>query len=147
MGKTIPYIGEFILSNDFPAPLRVAHVKVGAASTNDVQVGEAGVYPIFSVPANLVVHNLQAIVTTAFTAAATLGIGDTDSASGFLGTDDIAATVAVTTGVLKDASALGEAYATGKQYAAPQDINVTLGGSTVVGVMDVYLIYSMAKGD
>lgn len=146
--KTIPYIGEFILSEDYPAPVRASKVTVGFTTDNDVQVGATGTYALWTVPAGLIVHNVQSIVRTAFTAAVTLTIGDTDSAAGYMAALDIAATVAVATGVLKDGNALGEAYATGKQYAAGQDINIVVGGTAVLaGAMDVYLIYSMAKND
>jgi len=148
MSKTIPYVGEFLHSQDFPAPLRVAHLTAGPATTNDVVITTANTYPLFTVPAGLIVHNVQSIVTSVFTESVTLTIGDSDSAAGYLAAADIGSTDVVTTGILKNSSAAGEAYATGKQYTAAQTIDVVVAGATAaIGVIHVYLVYSMAYND
>lgn len=147
MSKPIPYLGEMVLSNDFPAPKRVAHITIGAATTNDVVLSTTGAYALFTVPANLMVHEMKTLVTTAFTASVDLTIGDTD-VDGWFKEAAIAATTAVATGIPTSSIGTTEAYSKGRIYSATDAINVTVSGATVAaGVGHVYMVYSMAPGD
>jgi len=148
MSKTIPYVGEFLNSGDFPALMRCAHLLVGPDTTNDVIVTTQATYDLLTLPAGAVVHNALTLVRTAFTASVTLTIGDSDSAAGFFASSDIVPQS--TGGVFVNSNALSAtaAYALGKQYAASQALQMVVGGATAAaGLMDVYVLYSMAYND
>jgi hypothetical protein len=146
MGKTIPYVGEFINSHDFPAPVRMARVTVGSASTNDVQVGDTGTYTLFTVPAGACVIEILSRVQTAFTASVTLAVGDSDAASGFLASSDV---VPQSTGITLASSKTALATMSGgKIYDAAQDILLTVGAATVAaGLAEIFMVYALAGND
>jgi len=146
MAKTLPYKGEFLNSFDYPAPLRCARLTMGASSDNDVVLGDAATYNLFTVPAGTLVHEIASRVVTAVTASVTITIGDSDSAAGFLASADLAPQ---STGVLLVSSrGAAEAYAGGKIYDAEQSIQAVTAAATVAaGVVEVYMIYSMAGAD
>lgn len=148
MSKTIPYDGEFIPSNDFPAPMRVAHVTIGYATTNDVVLTSTGDYALFTVPANCVVHDMLTCVTTAFTNGV-ITLGDSDDVDGYAtDTSWAPASTCTTVGVPKKTSGLAGAYANGKYYSASQAINAQVTTAAVtVGAAEVFLLFSMALGD
>ena len=147
MAKTIPYTGEMVLSYDFPAPVRCAHVTIGSATTNDVVLSTTGSYAIFNVPANLMVHEMKTLVTTAFTASVDLILGDTDT-DGWFKEAGIAATTAVSTGVPKSSIGTTEAYSKGRIYSTTDAINVGLSGAAcAAGLAHIYMFYSMAPED
>jgi|SRR3972149_5273846 len=145
MAKTFPVIGTFIMDHDDPAPLKVLKVSVGAAAGNDVVVGAAGVYPVITVPAGFIIHEVLSRVAVAWTASLTATLGDVASAAGFMASADIAPQTAVTTGIFVSSKAAAEAYANGKLYLTEQVINLTTAAATAAaGQMDLYFLYSVA---
>jgi len=141
MAKTIPYIGEFVHSVDYPAPMRVARITVGSATTNDIVLGDTGATALFNVPANLVVHKMDMAVNTAFTASVTLSVGSSTDATGLMTT----ANTACTTAGYKTGSG-DELY--GFKFSSTDVIYITQAGATVAaGQADIYLVYSMAGND
>lgn len=156
MAITIPLAGEIVPPIVGGGMLHVAKATVGSAGSTgkDVDIPvEAATTALFSVKAGTMVHEILAYVNTAYTASAAITIGDSDDADGWFAVANLAATVLSTASTTLFRSSRNEllstaltgdlnTYGTGRLYAADQDINVVSGASTLVGQMDVYLVYS-----
>ncbi len=141
MTVQIPYEGQG--PNSFPSVVRVARIKIGASSDNDVVLSSTGVYTLLNAKAGVVVHEIGEQINTAFTASVALDFGDSDDADGFFADTDNSpqstdAAIVSTTGVTR-------AYAGGKLYAADQAVQITVSGAAVAaGQADVYVTFSQA---
>jgi hypothetical protein len=137
----IPLDGQRYLG-DNPQVQKIARCRL-AFSGGDVDTGAVqATYALFNVPAGLVVVEMFAITSTAWTASVTITIGDGASAAGFFASADLGPTTGVTTGILKRSSGAAEAYAGGKRYEAADTIDAVVGGANPdAGVTDVYLVY------
>ncbi|MBT9138475.1 MAG: hypothetical protein DDT31_01040 [Syntrophomonadaceae bacterium] len=142
--KSIPYIGEFLPSYEYPAPVRAARILVGALSTvgNDVVVNAIATFNILTVPVNAVVISVHTRIITAFTAAVTLTIGDGVAPALYLASAAIAPQTAVATGSL-----VGSANVS-KHYLAGTNITITAAGAVpTAGQMEVFIVYALAGND
>ena len=145
MTKKIPEEGQSLVSA--PYVMRTAHVTAGASTDNDVVISSTGVYHLFTVAPNVLVKEVSTQVRTAFTASVTLAIGDSDGATSYLTSSNIApqSTAAVLTNSLKTSTGT---YKSGKVYDAEQTIDMTAGAAaTVAGAMDVYLWFTEAPAE
>jgi len=145
----IPQIGEEYI----PHGLYVARCRVGfGESTADSVCDSNGLnrwtntqetIPLFDINAtDILVHSVHRDVTTAFTAAVTITIGDGANAAGFVAAALLAATV-ISSGQLADT--VGAEYVGGKWYKTTDAIDAVVGGADpAVGQMDVYCVYSYA---
>ena len=144
--KTVPVIGEIVPPIVDGGMVQVAKVQIGSVGSTgyDVDLGaEAATTPIFNVKAGTMVLDVLAKVVTAFTASAGITIGDSDDADGYMTTAELACTVISSEfRSSKSSSTLTNIYQNGKLYAADQSIDLVTGASTIVGQMDVYLVYS-----
>jgi hypothetical protein len=135
--KHIPEEGE-VFAGYVPAQRKVAHITVGSATTNDVVVGETGVYTLVDVTEPIVVFGAWTQCATAFTTSVTLTIGDSTTADLYFA--DTTMNIASTGAVLIASTGLTVPYV----YAAGQDILGTVAGATVAaGLLNVYLDYAV----
>lgn len=135
--KHIPEEGE-VFKGYKPATRQLAHLTVGAATTNDVVVGETGVYTLVDVTEPIVVFGAWTQCETAFTASVTLTIGDSTTADLFFA--DTTMNIASTGAILIASTGVSVPYV----YAAGQDILGTVAGATVAaGLLHVYLDYAI----
>lgn len=135
--KHIPEEGE-LFKGYKPANRQVAHLTVGSATTNDVVVGETGVYTLVDVTEPIVVFGAWTQTETAFTTNVTLTIGDSTTADLFF--SDTTMNIASSGAVLIASTGLSVPYV----YAAAQDILGTIGGATVAaGLLHVYVDYAV----
>jgi len=150
MSKPIPVVGEFVPPIVDGGMLHVAKATVGSVGStgNDVDLGaEAATTPLFAVKAGTIVYDMLAKVVTAFTASVAMTIGDSDSVAGWfpdaaLGATTISSEFKSAKNVPSTAITDLNAYGAGKLYSADQTIDIVTGASTIVGQMDVYLVYS-----
>lgn len=134
----IPEVGDFVTSA--PAPVQIAHVTVGPATTNDVVVGDIAVYTLFNVDEPIVIKHMWTQIETAFTASVTLDIGDTGSAGRY--TSDTTIVPGTTGAVLVADTGLSVPYLD----STPLDIELTVGGATVAaGLLHVYVEYALLR--
>ena len=144
--KTVPVSGEFVPPIVNGGTVQVAKVTVGSLGSTGYDVdlaAEAATTPIFNVKAGTMVLDVLAKVVTAFTASAAITLGDSDDVDGYMTTAELACTVISSEfRSSKSSSALTNVYQNGKFYAADQSIDLVTGASTIVGQMDVYLVYS-----
>lgn len=147
--KTVPIKGEFVPPIVDGGIVQVAKVSVGSVGSTgyDVDLGaEAATTPIFNVKAGTMVLDVLAKVVTAFTASVAMTIGDSDDVDGYFLAASINSTVISSefrsAKSQYSSDALPAAYGMGKLYAADQSIDIVTGASTIVGQMDVYLVYS-----
>jgi hypothetical protein len=139
MAKAIPEVGE-IFKGYVPANRQVAHVTVGAATTNDVVVGETGVYTLLDVNEPIVIFGAWTQCETAFTTSVTLTIGDTGSADRLFA--DTTMNIASSGAILIASTGLTVPYV----QSAAQDIEGTIAGATVAaGLLHVYVDYAILK--
>jgi len=129
--------------------VRVAKVSVGSPGSTAFDVvlsGEIAATPIFSVGANVMVHDLLAKVVTAYTASAAFTVGDSDDVDGYMAAVDLICTVISSElRSSKSSTTLATVYGMGKIYSAAQTIDVTAGATFAVGQMDCYLLYSVVS--
>lgn len=156
MAITIPLAGEIVPPIVGGGMLHVAKATVGSAGSTgkDVDIPvEAATTALFNVKAGTMVHEILAYVATAYTASVAMTIGDSDDVDGWMTTVALDSTslysasttyihtsrnVLLSTALTADLNV----YGNGRVYAADQTINITTGASTLVGQMDVYLVYS-----
>jgi hypothetical protein len=139
----IPAVGESFLG-EVPQVVKVRKVTAGfTGSGADVIVTTQGTYALANVPAGAIVLDVKSNVDTAFTALATLTIGDGTDPDGFLASAKIAPQSAVSSGVLKSTlSGTQEAFAGGRKYAAADTIDLVLGGADLdAGLLSVWISY------
>lgn len=140
---SIPGEGESF-SGENPQVVKVKKVTAGfTGSGADVIVTTQGTYALVNVPAGAIVVDVKSNVDTAFTALATLDIGDGTDTNGFLATAKVAPQSAVSSGVLKSMlSGTQEAFAGGRKYAAADTIDLVLGGADLdAGLLSVWVSY------
>jgi len=143
--KTIPVVGEVFLGDE-PAPVKAIKVTVGFATTDDVTLlttTVSEVVDLLSVAAGVRILDMWVDVTTAFTAAVAITIGDSDSADGFFTSAMIGPTVS---GLMKAhlAGDTSASRAMGFVYAAAQVIQaaVTKAGSAASdGALSLVVMY------
>ena len=139
----IPAVGESFLG-EVPQIVKVRKVTAGfTGSGADVIVTAQGTYALANVPAGVIVLDVKSNVDTAFTALATLDIGDGTDTNGFLATAKVAPQSAVSSGILKSMlSGTQEAFAGGRKYAAADTIDLVLGGADLdAGLLSVWIYY------
>ena len=127
-----------------PGVIRVMKLKVGKASTNDVQLTTAvGTQALFNVPAGTLVHDMQIVTLSSFkSTGGTVKIGDTATTSGYFLTTQFQALGT------KAASINAGTFKNGKYYASAQNINIVTATKPVtLGEAEIYLIYSKAHAD
>ncbi len=135
----IPDIGDPGVDGN-AGKIRLAHVTVGSATTNDVVVGDTAVYTLFAMDEPCVVLGLWTQIETGFTASVTLDIGDTGSGTRLTSDTTI---VPGTTGAIFVA---GTGLAVPYVYSTAADIELDLNGATVAaGLMSVYLQYALLR--
>lgn len=136
MAKFIPEQGE-TFTGYVPANMKVAHLTVGSATTNDIVVGETGAYTAYTVSQPVAVFGVWTRIETAFTASVELDLGDTTSAESLA--NDTTIVPGTTGAVLVAATTLAVPIV----YDAAQDILVTVAGATVAaGLAHVYIQYA-----
>lgn len=139
----IPAVGESFLG-EVPQVVKVRKVTAGfTGSGADVILTVQGTYAIANVPAGLIVLDVKSNVDTAFTATATIDVGDGDDPNGFLATAKVAPQSAVSSGVLKSLlSGTQEAYAGGKKYDAADTVDIVVGTADLdAGLLSVWIYY------
>jgi hypothetical protein len=145
MAKTIPQpVGEFYIGEN-PAPQKVIRVRL-SATVGDVLAQSQATFHLLKITSKILVFEVCAYTPTAWTTSTTIGIGDTNSTSGWLTTAVIAPTSAQTNGIVKSTDvATAGAYAGGVIYDGSTTnvfIDAVVGGATpVVGITDVYIKY------
>lgn len=148
MSKNIPIVGEFVPPIVDGGLMAVAKATVGSAGSTgkDVTVPvELATTNLFSVAAGTMVYDILAKINVAYTAGVTMTIGDSDDADGWflavasttVSSEFLSSKNVPSTGIV----ALNP-YGAGKLYTAAQTIDIVTGASTLVGQMDVYLVYS-----
>jgi len=139
--------------DEFPMPLRVMRVDVGATS-GDVLITSSAVYPVMDIPAGCYIYDVGWRVTTAFNSDVDLNIGTTDDADGFAQVADVAATVADTSFYFSRATyATQESTDTLPAYGLTGYITSTAGAmldvqvestTATTGAMTILVFYTMA---
>ena len=121
--------------------LGIAHVQVDAGDISGYDVVQLFNIGAFSFP--ILIVDIMAWVSEAFSASTTLGIGDGTSTSRFLDTSAIGPTAASWSSMKVD----GNANSPGLVYTAAETIDMVVGGATPsAGTIDVYLIYARLGG-
>lgn len=146
MAKTIPYVGQ--MTDIAPFELKLSKVSVGPATTYDVYPNTTGAFPLWNVPAGMVVLDLLVDVkTVASDSDNVLTIGDCVDHSGFFSGSATLADTVISSQFIKMSGA-GTEYCTGKVYTADDVISMFV-STCVVGtlVADMFLLYSMAGQD
>lgn len=125
-----------------PAPVLLAHATIGAATTNDVVVGDIGAYTLFDIDtayAIALIH-LWTQCEEAFTASVTIDIGDSDTAA-LLISDTTINPAATGAALIADT---GISTLPLVRAAGSADILATVGTATVAaGLLHVYLMYAV----
>ena len=140
---SIPGEGESFLGGN-PQVVKVKKVTAGfTGSGADVILTVQGTYALVNVPAGLIILDVKSNVDTAFTATATVDVGDGADPNGFLATAKVTPGSAVSTGVLISMlSGTQEAYAGGKKYAAADTIDLVVGTADLdAGLISVWIFY------
>ena len=144
--KPIPVVGEGVPPIVDGGTVQVAKVTVGSLGSTGYDVdlaAEAATTPIFNVKAGTMVLDVLAKVVTAYTGSVAMTIGDSDDVDGFMADGELKSTVISSEfRSSKGSTALTAVYQFGKVYSADQTIDIVTGASTIVGQMDVYLVYS-----
>lgn len=137
----IPEIGEMGSADRVPAKVQWAHITAGSATTNDIVLGDTGIYTLlnidFTTDESLVIKRIYTQVETAFTANVNISIGDTGTVELFCATTTVAATA--TGAVLVPDTACGTVPYV---YSAAQDLILDLEAATVAaGKLHIYVEY------
>lgn len=136
--NSIPSEGEGLVVPSVPVQWK--HITVGAATTNDVVVGEIATAVLAPVAEPIIVLGLYTQVETAFTSSVTITIGDSTTADRYLA--DTTINPAASGAVLVASTGLSVPFA----YSAAQDLTLTVGGATVAaGLLHVYIQYALAR--
>ena len=98
-------------------------------------IGISTVDAVVTIPAMSIVTDVLVKINSAYSAGATIDIGDATTANGFLPNTSI---TAATPGVY------GGNVATRKFYASATDIKATVGGTPTTGSATVYVVYILA---
>ena len=98
-------------------------------------IGISTVDAVVTIPAMSIVTDVLVKINSAYSAGATIDIGDASDAYGFLPNTSI---TAATPGVY------GGNVATRKFYASATDIKATVGGTPTTGSATVYVVYILA---
>ena len=165
----LPPIGQEMV----PGALYVARGRVGYGASDRSAGGasdgchkwldSAGVVSLFTIPASssdftsdglcykgLIVHDVFSVVKVAFAGATAITIGDCGDAAGYLGTTEV---TPGTTGVRNDIPssvfskpAYGQGFSRAGVYNTTDvdQIELTFTGDATAGILDVYVVYSMA---
>jgi hypothetical protein len=145
MAKTLPAIGEQFLGK--PEPRRIDRITVGTATDNDVVIASTGTYVLWNVPANLIVFDLCALVTTALTTDADLSVGPATDLDGFMLSTDLNVLGTDTEGYFN--SSTGASLASGPyRFDAASTISMSLYTNAVTaGAVEFLLDYAIAGND
>ena len=133
----IPAVGE-VFKGYVPSTRQLRKITLGAASTNDVPVGDTGAYVLADVSEPIAVFGVYTQIETAFTSSVTITVGDSDAADRFHASGTI---LPQSTGaVLIASTGLTVPYV----YASAQDILATVGAATVAaGLVNVWIDYAI----
>jgi hypothetical protein len=133
----IPAVGE-VFKGYVPATRQLRKITLGSAATNDVVLGDTGVYTVADVSEPIVVFGIYTQVETAVTSSVTITLGDSDGAARFF---DSATIAPQSTGaVLVASTGLTVPYV----YATAQDILATVAAATVAaGLVNVWIDYAV----
>lgn len=152
----LPQLGEIGLD---PGAVRTASIILASGDSDgtpsassdtdaDIVTDTQETISIFNVKANTIVFSCKGYVETAFTASATINIGDSDDADGFNAAARLAATTTGETYVVDSDAPDSDDIASyewsgGKFYAADQDIElVTAGADPAAGRLRVIVKYA-----
>jgi len=148
----IPQIGEEYI----PHGLYVAICRFGFGNTDETATyGSSGglnrwtdtkeTVPLFDINSTgIFVHRVTWDVETAFTALTGISIGDGSETAGFVAVGQLAATI-ISTGAAWDDTTAAAPYARGRRYYTTDSIDAVVStADPLVGVVNVYCVYSYA---
>ena len=133
--KSIPEVGE-VFTGYVPGIQKTLHVTFGPDTTADVVITDCGIYTLVDVNMPMIVWNAKLRIETAFTASATMTLGDSADVDRYMDATAVGDTVI-------DTAFQADSLAAPFWDTAGLDIQAVVAGATpAVGLAHLFVTYT-----